>query len=375
MSHTVVLAAGGTGGHVFPAQALGSELTSRGLKVALVTDERGGVHGQLPGISEVHLIRAGGLAGKGVAARIRSALALTVGLVQARSLLKRLRPEAVVGFGGYASVPTMLAAGFGGFRAALHEQNAILGRANRLLASRVMRIATSFEGTRGLPSGGESKVLHTGMPVRPAIAEMRGRDYPKLQADGPVHLVVLGGSQGAQVFSQIIPAAVTALPEALRGRLRITQQCRPEDLDAVRAVYAAAGINAELSSFFDDVPERIAGAHLVIARSGASTVAELLAVGRPAILVPYPHAIDDHQAFNAHAVADAGAGWLMPQEAFTAEALAERMLSLIGMPATLVTAAAAARANGRADAAVRLADMVGDMLPANGEPGGGSKVT
>lgn len=371
--HTVVLAAGGTGGHVFPAQALGTELTARGLKVALVTDDRGGVHGEHPGVSEIHTIRAGGLAGKGFGARIRSAMALTFGLLQARSILRRIRPAAVVGFGGYASVPTMLAAGFGGFRGAIHEQNAILGRANRLLASRVMRIATSFENTRGLPAGGEGKVVRTGMPVRAAFAEMRDRVYPALDGDGPIHLVVLGGSQGAQVFSQVVPAAIASLPEALRGRLRITQQCRPEDLDRARAAYAEIGIAADLSSFFDDVPERIASAHLLIARSGASTVAEVLTVGRPAILVPYPYAVDDHQAFNAHAVADAGAGWLMPQESFTAESLAERMQSLFGMPKTLETAATAARSVGRADAAVRLADMVAEMLPSHGKTEGGRK--
>jgi UDP-N-acetylglucosamine--N-acetylmuramyl-(pentapeptide) pyrophosphoryl-undecaprenol N-acetylglucosamine transferase len=369
----VVLAAGGTGGHVFPAQALAAELANRGNRVVLLTDERGSAHGESAGISEIFRIRAGGLAGKGPAARLRSGFELLFGTFQARRLLTRLRPAAVVGFGGYASVPTMMAARFAGLNTAIHEQNAILGRANRLMAPKVARIATSFDDSQGLPANGAAKVVHTGMPVRPAIAERRNSGYPVIEADGPINLLVLGGSQGAHVFSEIVPAALSALPEALRGRLRVSQQCRPEDLEETKKAYSDSGIEVDLAAFFPDVPERLSATHILISRSGASTVAEVLAIGRPAILVPFPHAIDDHQAFNAHAVAEAGAGWLMPQESFSVRSLASRLESLFGLPATLQKAAAAARLVGRSDAAARLADMVCELLPSNGEPESGRK--
>ncbi|MDX9859810.1 MAG: undecaprenyldiphospho-muramoylpentapeptide beta-N-acetylglucosaminyltransferase [Rhodospirillales bacterium] len=363
----IVLAAGGTAGHVFPAEALGRELLGRGCRVALVTDSRGTALGDFLAGGETHTIRAGGLAGKGVAARLRGGAELALGMWQARRLLGRLKPSVVVGFGGYASVPTMVAASLAGCRTAIHEQNAVLGRANRLLASRVSRIATSFEGCRAIPERSADRVVHTGMPVRAAIAAMRERPYMPPSGDGTIRLMVVGGSQGARIFSQVVPEAVTLLPEGLRCRLDIVQQCRPEDLAAANAIYQAHGITAELKSFFDDIPDRLAAAHLIIVRSGASTVAEALAVGRPAILVPYPHAIDDHQSFNAHAVAEAGGGWLMPQDGFTAPALAARLESLLGVPATLERAAAAARTVGRPDAATRLADMVMDLMQAAGD--------
>lgn len=363
----VVLAAGGTGGHVFPAEALAAELAARGCRVALFTDRRGGaLEGRFAGV-DVHHIRAGAVAGKSFAARLRSAPELAFGTLQARCALQRMRPSAVIGFGGYPSIPTMLAAGFGGFPAAIHEQNAVLGRANRLLASRVTRIATSFESSRGIPPEAVAKVVHTGMPVRPAIAAARERPYPGLAPSGPVRLLVLGGSQGAHVLSAVIPQTVALLPEDLRLRLSISQQCRPEDLEETRAAYARLGVEAELARFFADVPERLAAAHLVISRAGASTVAEVTAVGRPAILVPYPFAIDDHQSVNAHAVDSAGAGWLMPEDSFTPPALAARLGSLFALPATLERAAACARAAGRPDAAMRLADVVCALLPSNGD--------
>lgn len=363
----IVLAAGGTAGHVFPAEALGRELLERGCRVALITDSRGTALGDFLAGAETHSIRAGGLAGKGVTARLRSGGELVLGTWQARRLLTRLKPAVVIGFGGYASVPTMVAASLGGHRTAIHEQNAVLGRANRLLAARVSRIATSFEGCRAIPERSADRVVHTGMPVRAAVAAMRERPYVPPAGNGAIRLMVVGGSQGARVFSQVVPEAVVLLPEALRRRLTVVQQCRSEDLAAANAIYRAHGIEAELKNFFDDIPDRLAAAHLLIARSGASTVAEALAVGRPAILVPYPHAIDDHQSFNAHAVAEAGGGWLMPQDGFTAPALAARLESLLAVPATLERAAAAARAVGRPDAATRLADMVMDLMQTAGD--------
>jgi UDP-N-acetylglucosamine--N-acetylmuramyl-(pentapeptide) pyrophosphoryl-undecaprenol N-acetylglucosamine transferase len=358
----IVLTAGGTGGHVFPAEALAAELTARGYRLALVTDRRGQSYGGPLGEIDNYRISAGGIAGRGLAAKARAVLELGLGVLQARGLLKRLKPAAVVGFGGYASVPAMVAAALTGCPSAIHEQNAVLGRANRLLAGRVRRIATSFGEVSHIDERLAPKVVHTGMPVRPAVAALRDSPYPALDEASPISLLVLGGSQGARVLSEVIPAALAQLPEAIRARLSVSQQCRPEDLDAVRAAYAGTGIAATLESFFHDVPERLAGAHLVIARAGASTVAELTAVGRPAILVPYPHAIDDHQTANAHALDEAGGGWLMPQEAFTPETLAARLQSLFTQPGTLARAAGCARAAGRPDAAARLADAVTELF-------------
>lgn len=359
----IVLAAGGTGGHVFPAEALATELGRRGCRLALVTDQRGGSLRGTPADVAVHRVMAAGMAGKSFAARLRGAPELALGTIQARRLLKRLAPDAVVGFGGYASVPTMLAAGLVGVPAAIHEQNAVLGRANRLLASRAALIAGSFAEFSGVPAESGVRIVHTGMPVRTEFAEARDVPYVPYGDDDPVNLLVLGGSQGARVFSHIVPEAVGALPESWRRRLRIVQQCRPEDLDAATAAYAGLGLEPELSTFFDNIPRRMADAHLVICRAGASTVAELTAVGRPAILVPYPHAIDDHQTANAHAVDEAGAGWLMPEDSFTGASLAARLESLFILSSTLTAAAACARAAGRPDAAARLADAVLDLAP------------
>jgi UDP-N-acetylglucosamine--N-acetylmuramyl-(pentapeptide) pyrophosphoryl-undecaprenol N-acetylglucosamine transferase len=292
---------------------------------------------------------------------------LGLGVMQARALLARLKPAAVIGFGGYASVPTMVAASLLGVPTAIHEQNAVLGRANRLLAGRVRRIATSFAQVAHIERAVAAKVTHTGMPVRPAVAALRDTPYAAPNGKGPLRLLVLGGSQGARVLSEVVPAALATLPESLRHRLAVSQQCRPEDLEGVRQAYAGTGIDATLESFFQDVPERMAAAHLVIARSGASTVAELTTLGRPAILVPYPHAIDDHQTANAHAVDETGAAWLMPQEVFTVDALAARLDALFTQPGTLARAAGCARAAGRPDAAQRLADLTAALPGAKTE--------
>jgi len=363
----VVLATGGTGGHVFPAEALAGELMSRGYRLALITDRRGGVFSGVLGDLETYRIRAGGVAGKNILALLQSVAELAVGLFQARSLLKRLQPAAVIGFGGYASVPTMLAACFGGFAAAIHEQNAILGRANRLLATRVRQIATCFDTVEELPADVQDKVIFTGMPVRPAVAKCREISYPVLADDDALHLMIVGGSQGARVLSDVVPAAIALLPDVYRQRIRVTQQCRPEDLARVTEAYAEIGVEATLESFFADLPRRMAAAHLVIGRAGASTVSELTAIGRPAILVPYPHAVDDHQARNAHAIDEAGGGWLINEDVFTADALAKRLQSLFGLPAVLQRSAANARAAGRPAAAEALADMVAGIIQGSNE--------
>ena len=240
----IVLAAGGSGGHVFPAQALAAELAQRGCRLAVVTDRRGGAWQDASQNMDTHYIRAGGVAGKSFAARLQSGPELAIGTWQARGLLKRLQPAAVIGFGGYASVPTMLAASFGGYHTAIHEQNAILGRANRLLASRVDMIATSFEKSEGLPAGCAVKVTRTGTPVRPKLTAIGEAPYPPLSDSGPVSLLVMGGSQGAHVFSDVVPAAIGLLDESLQVRLKVTQQCRPEDLDHVHGRYKSLGIEA-----------------------------------------------------------------------------------------------------------------------------------
>jgi len=358
----VLLAAGGTGGHVFPAEALASELMDRGYRLGLVTDKRGKAYGGALGALETHHILAGGIAGKSIPARIKSVMELGVGTWQAWRLMKGLRPDAVVGFGGYASVPTMMAATFTSIPTVIHEQNALLGRANRLLAGRVNAIATSFADTRGLPLGADQKITLTGMPVRAPIAAKADTPYPVSEGDAPLCVLVLGGSQGARVLSEVVPAALGKLPAEIKSRLDVTQQCREEDMSMVKAAYGEIGIRAHLATFIDDVPERMAKSHVVISRAGASTVSEALAVGRPSILVPYPFAADDHQSYNAQAVDAAGAGWIMPQDAFTADNLALRLDSLLGLPAVLEKSARCARDLGRADAAKRLADMVANLV-------------
>jgi len=353
----VVLAAGGTGGHMFPAEALARALLTRGRSVALVTDSRGEAWGErLPEVP-LHRIRAGRVSGN-VLRRAVGAAELALGTVQAGRHLRALSPAAVVGFGGYPSVPTMLAAARQRLPTVIHEQNAILGRANRLLAGRARRIATSFAEVGGIRVADRARVVETGNPVRPAVIALRGSQYLPPRPGEPFELLVLGGSQGARILSAVLPAAFARLPDALRRRLRLAQQARPDDIEAVRAAHKANGIAAEVRAFFDDVPARLARAHLVIARSGASTVAELAVMGRPAILVPFAAAADDHQTANARALAAAGAAWLVPETAFTPTTFADRLAALMEAPDTLREAAAKAFQLARPDAAERLADLV-----------------
>lgn len=354
----IALATGGTGGHVFPAQALSAELTSRGHPVSIVTDRRGA---NFPGGLDVHRIRAGSL-GRSAGAVAKGLMENALGLGQSIRLLRRLRPGVVVGFGGYPSLPPMIGARLLGIPTVLHEQNAVLGRANRILARRVTRIATSFEEVAGIAPADRGKMCRTGNPVRAAAAALAGAPFITPEPEGRLEIVVLGGSQGARIFSEIVPEAVALLPGPYRDRLHIAQQCRPEDLEQVRAAYAALGVSVDLAPFFRDVPQRLARAHLVIARSGASTIAEITAIGRPAILVPYPFAMDDHQAANATAVDEAGAAWLMPQRGFCASALAARLESILTLPRILEEVAAASYAFGQPHAASLLADLVEETL-------------
>jgi len=364
MARPIVIAAGGTGGHLFPAEALAAELLARGERIALMTDQRSTAFDS-PAFAnaERFVLQGAGLSGRGALAAGRGAMALAAGTLQARRLLRRLSAAAVVGFGGYPSVPPLLAAlTMLGRRpvAVLHEQNAVLGRANRLLAPRADALALSYAATAKVPTGARVEVL--GNPVRPALAALAGGEYPS--TSGALRLLVLGGSLGARIFADVVPAAIAALPEALRARLLVTQQCRAEDLARVREAYAAAGVPAELSPFFPDVAPRLANAHLVVARAGAGTLAELACAGRPSILVPLPHAIDDHQAANARALAEAGAAEVVPQAAFTSAALAEHLAGMLGDPRVLTRAALSAARLAQPDAAKRLADLVLSLMRA-----------
>ena len=359
---TIMLAAGGTGGHMFPAEALARALLARGRSVTLVTDRRGHAFGESLAEVPVHRIRAAS-PGAGLIGKLTAAVEMALGLLEARALLRRLRPAAVVGFGGYPSVPTVYAAIQARVPSLLHEQNAVLGRANRMLIAGAKRLAVAFTGVTRVGEADRAKIIRTGNPVRPAIAAQRDAAYPAPEGEAAVRLLVMGGSQGARVFSDIVPQALALLPADTRARIHLSQQCRPEDLEAARAALSGLGLGGlTLESFFRDVPDRLAACHLAITRAGASTIAELTCVGRPAILVPYPHATDDHQTANARQLAEIGAAWLVPQPDFTAQALADRLSALLTDPAALRAAAEAARAWGTAQAADALADAVLAML-------------
>lgn len=360
----VVLAAGGTGGHMFPAEALAIELMARGIRLALFTDSRGGAFGGDQGIVDVHRLKAGAMAGKNPFKRIGSLFRLAQGYFQARALLKQLAPAVVVGFGGYASVPTMLAAKHPSIRrrTLIHEQNAVLGRGNRLIAQHVDCIATAFENVEGIASSNLNKMVRVGMPVRPAFLESRTSPYPELVEDGSIEILVLGGSQGAQVFARVVPAAIARVSESLRLRIRVSQQCRREDLDTVRTMYERMGVEAQVTMFFRDVPDRLAASHLLIARSGASTVAEIAMVGRPSLLVPYPYAADDHQMANARALAEAGAARVFPQPTFTPDALAACLEEIFASPEELYQAVENAWMLGQPEATEQLADLVCELI-------------
>jgi UDP-N-acetylglucosamine--N-acetylmuramyl-(pentapeptide) pyrophosphoryl-undecaprenol N-acetylglucosamine transferase len=358
----VALAAGGTGGHLFAAAALAAELAAAGRRVHVLTDRRADVYAVRMPDAEIHTLRAGRPGG----GPVRSALAvaqLAAGAIAARSLLRRLGPNAVVGFGGYPSLPPLLASVALGLPIIIHEQNAVLGRANRLMAPRAARIATGFAETAGLRAADRARAVHTGIPVRSAILGLGEIGYHPPLPDGAVELLVLGGSQGAHVLATVVPAALALLPPPLRARLRVSQQARPEDRDAVVAAYAATGVAAEVDSFFVDVPRRLARAHLAICRAGASTLAELGAVGRPALLIPYPHATDDHQTANARAFAAAGGGRALAQSELAPAGLAAELAALIGDDHALEAMAAGAAGFGRRDAGCRLAQLALALEP------------
>ncbi len=353
----VLLGAGGTGGHLFPAEALAEALSRRGVAVDLATDERAERYGSQFPAREIHIIPSATVRSRNPLALIRTGALLGAGLAKAYALLGRTKPAAVVGFGGYPTVPPLLAATFRGIPTLIHEQNAVMGRANRLLAPRVTAIATSFAGVLDADAALAAKGTRTGNPVRPAVIAAK-QPYGAPDPTGPFHLIVFGGSQGARIMADIVPAALERLEPHLQMRIRVVQQAREEDLARVRMVYGRRQIAAEVSPFFRDLPARIAASHLVVARAGASTVAELAVLGRPAILVPLPHALDQDQMANAGVLEKAGGAIRLRQDEFTADRLAAEITELATAPAKLAAMAAAAGAQGNSDSADRLADLV-----------------
>ena len=355
----VLLAAGGTGGHLFPAEALARALAERGVAVELMTDDRALRYGADFPARALHAVPSATPRGGSPLAKAAAAGRLSRGVLAAWRAIGRVRPAAVVGFGGYPTVPPVLGAALRGVPIVLHEQNAVMGKANRFVARRASRIATGFPKLGGgVPDAVAAKATFTGNPVRPAVLAAARRAMPDLHPGGRVSLLVTGGSQGARVMSDVVPAAVARLADGDRARLAIVQQARGEDEDRVRAAYAALGFAAEVKPFFTDLPDRMASAHLVVARAGASTVSELAAIGRAAVLVPFPHALDQDQAANAAVLAETGAAVVRDQALFTPEWLAEELRRVLNDPADLLVRADAARHEGRPDAAERLADLV-----------------
>ena len=355
-SSSVLVAAGGTGGHLFPAAALAGVLSERGITVHLATDRRAIRFGETFAEEDVHVVASATIRSRNPVALTQTAAALGVGLLQAWRLIGRLRPAAVIGFGGYPSIPPVLAAVWRGVPTVIHDANAVVGRANRFLAPRVTAIATTFPETFRDAPDLAAKATITGNPVRSAVIAAAATPYSP-PAD-VLRLLIFGGSQGARVMADIAPAAIALLDPRLRPKLRIVQQAREEDLARVREGYARLSVAAEVAPFFADLPTRIAASHLVVARSGASTVAELAAIGRPSILVPLPHAIDQDQFANAGVLDNVGGALRLVQEAFTAERLAAEIVALAGAPQRVTAMAAAARSLARLDAAARLADLV-----------------
>jgi UDP-N-acetylglucosamine--N-acetylmuramyl-(pentapeptide) pyrophosphoryl-undecaprenol N-acetylglucosamine transferase len=351
----VLLAAGGTGGHLFPAEALATVLEKRGVAVDLATDHRA-AHFKFPART-VHLIPSATVRGRDPISLARTGTLLSFGTAKAWAMLGRVRPKVVVGFGGYPTVPPLLAASWRKVPTVLHEQNSVMGRANRFLAPRVTAIATGFRTLKNLNRHWMTKITFTGNPLRPQVIAAADVPYAA-PADGKLRILVFGGSQGARVMAEIAPSAVGLLDASIGNHLSVVQQARAEDMDAVRAAYARFGIAAEIAPFFSDLPARMAAAQLIISRSGASTVAELSAIGRPAILVPLPHALDQDQFENAGILEAAGGAIRIAQADFTPRRLAAEIAALSNDPARLVQMAREAKSVGIIDAAERLADLV-----------------
>jgi UDP-N-acetylglucosamine--N-acetylmuramyl-(pentapeptide) pyrophosphoryl-undecaprenol N-acetylglucosamine transferase len=354
----VLVAAGGTGGHLFPAEALGAVLEQRHIRVELATDARAERYGGAFPAAAVHVIPSETVRSRNPFSLARSGSVLLGGIVKAWRMLPTLRPAIVVGFGGYPTVPPVLAASWRGIPTVIHEQNAVMGRANRLLAKRVTAIATGFAGVTAAHPKLAAKTTVTGNPVRPAVVAVAGTPYIRPRQGALLRILVFGGSQGARIMADIVPAAIEMLNPYLRSQLLIVQQARQEDLARVRDTYKRLGVAAEVAPFFNDLPLRMSASHLVVSRAGASTVAELAAIGRPSILVPLPHALDQDQFANAGVLEKASGAIRLVQSEFTPQRLASEITALLAAPEWLAAMAAGARSVGMLDAAEKLADLV-----------------
>ncbi|PCJ98527.1 MAG: undecaprenyldiphospho-muramoylpentapeptide beta-N-acetylglucosaminyltransferase [Zetaproteobacteria bacterium] len=353
----VLISAGGTGGHMSPASALASDLLARGYRVELMTDHRGAEFSSMFDGMKTHVVKSGTI-GAGVMGKIKGVVNLSLGIIHALTLVKSIKPDLVIGFGGYPSVPGVFAAQKLDIPTILHEQNAIIGKANVFLAPNAERIALSVDNVAGLDREETFRSVITGNPVRAEISKLYDSEYPSFSDVDDMYILVMGGSLGATVFSEIVPKTLAQLPREYRKRLKIVQQCRAADIDQVRDVYKDAEIDATLDTFIDDVATELKKAHLVIARSGASTVAEVSVAGRPAIYVPYPHHKDQQQKKNADAVADVGGAWVMAEAGFTQDALLSRIETFFQNPDSLSRAAVHAKQCGKADAAKKLGNLV-----------------
>jgi UDP-N-acetylglucosamine--N-acetylmuramyl-(pentapeptide) pyrophosphoryl-undecaprenol N-acetylglucosamine transferase len=352
-----MIAAGGTGGHLFPGQALAQELKRRGHSIVLITDERVQHFDRLFPGADIFSVPAATFSGRGLVGLFAAAGKIVSGTSQSLAVMGRAKPSVVVGFGGYPTMPPMLAAILRRIPTIVHEQNAVLGRVNKVVAPFVHAIASTFPAPKYLKPRNISKLNVTGNPVRDAVLAQADVRFSPI-GDGPIRLLVFGGSQGARVMSDIVPGGLAALSADIKSRLQVTQQCREEDIDRVKQAYGEAGISATLSPFFDDMPQEIAHAHLVIGRAGASTVSELGVIGRPSILVPLPHSLDQDQKANAEILSGVGASVMIEQDAFTPEALARELTALFSNPKQLLAMAEAAKAEGKPLAVQSLADLV-----------------
>jgi UDP-N-acetylglucosamine--N-acetylmuramyl-(pentapeptide) pyrophosphoryl-undecaprenol N-acetylglucosamine transferase len=366
-SRPILLAAGGTGGHLFPAAALAQELKRRGYEVELATEERAEKYGVDFPARAIHKVPSATFAGRSPVAVAKTFARLFRGYLKARHLLDAMNPLAVIGFGGYPTVPPIMAARSLDIPSAIHEQNAVMGRANRFLSRFVDRIALSFMSTKHLGGGAEQKAQLTGTPVRDAVLSYRDVPYMAPEPASRLLLLVFGGSQGAHFFAELVPQALSMMPSPVKWRLTVVQQARDEDLAPLREAYQEAGVAAHLGTFFRDLPERIATSHLVIARAGASTVAELMAIGRPSILVPLPHALDNDQLENATRLQEGGGGWCIRQSELTPERLAAELERMFSAPEMLAETAAKAKAMAPIDAVKKLADLAEELARSRGE--------
>lgn len=357
----IFLSAGGTGGHIFPAQALAEELATRGYSPILITDERYKkyINTDKKLNFDYKILPVKQVSG-GIIKKIRGLISLLDSYIKSKILLTKHKPSCVIGFGGYPSFPMMLAAsGSKRIKTIIHEQNSLLGRANEMLMDRVDVIATSFPDVSGIDEKNQHKVKFTGNPVRPEVQSLRTLPYPEFHENSTLHILVTGGSQGANIFSEVVPKAISLLSPEHREKVRIEQQCRKEDIKAVNSKYKEMGINAELQEFFSDLPIRVASAHIIIARAGASTLSEIAVAGRPAIMVPLPNSKDNHQMVNANSFEDQGLGWVMPQESFTAESLSQKLETFFTLKNLLKETAEKSKSAGISDADKKLADIVG----------------